>query len=44
VLNDDERVSIPGWVVDLESFRRWTESDEVPEKERVWFRPRLERT
>jgi Uma2 family endonuclease len=27
----EDRVSIPSWVVDLASFRRWTQSDEYPE-------------
>ena len=25
------------WVVDLESFTRWADSDDVPEKARIWF-------
>jgi Putative restriction endonuclease len=35
----DERmqVSVPSWVVDLDSFRRWVESDDVPEKLHVWY-------
>jgi Uma2 family endonuclease len=35
----DERmeVSVPPWVVDLDSFRRWAESDDVPETLRVWY-------
>ena len=37
VVVDGESVHIPGWVVDLESFRRWVHSDEVPEKLRVCF-------
>jgi Uma2 family endonuclease len=37
VVVDDDRVHIPVWVVDLESFRRWVHSDEVPEKLRVCF-------
>src|SRR5260370_790088 len=31
----EERVCIPAWVDDLESFRRWARSDEFPE--RGWF-------
>jgi Uma2 family endonuclease len=31
----EEKVCIPGWVDDLESFRRWAHSDEFPE--RGWF-------
>jgi Uma2 family endonuclease len=26
----DEKIRIPAWVVDLESFRRWATSDELP--------------
>ena len=37
VVVDDDSVHIPAWVVDLESFRRWVHSDEVPEKLRVCF-------
>jgi Uma2 family endonuclease len=37
VVVDDDCVHIPGWVVDLESFRRWVHSDEVPEKLRACF-------
>jgi Uma2 family endonuclease len=35
----DERtqVSVPSWVVDLDSFCEWVESDDVPEKLRVWY-------
>jgi Uma2 family endonuclease len=33
----EEEVRIPAWVVDLESFRRWAESDDFPEKGRIWF-------
>jgi Uma2 family endonuclease len=30
-------VRVPGWVVDLESFRRWADADDFPEKGRIWF-------
>jgi Uma2 family endonuclease len=35
----DERteVSVPSWVVDLDSFCEWVESDDFPEKLRVWY-------
>jgi Uma2 family endonuclease len=29
--------SVPAWVVDLDSFCRWVESDDVPEKLRIWY-------
>jgi Uma2 family endonuclease len=37
VVVDDESVHIPVWVVDLESFRSWVHSEEVPEKLRACF-------
>jgi Uma2 family endonuclease len=38
VINDFNRVvSIPSWVVDLESFRRWMDADDVPEKGHIWY-------
>jgi Uma2 family endonuclease len=36
-LNESLKVSIPDWVVDLESFRRWADADDFPEDGRVWF-------
>src|SRR5881275_473017 len=36
-LLDDERLQIPAWVVDLESFRRWCDDDAFPEKGRISF-------
>jgi Uma2 family endonuclease len=37
VLHESDKVSIPDWVVDLESFRRWADADDFPENGRVWF-------
>jgi Uma2 family endonuclease len=37
VLHESLKVSIPDWVVDLESFRRWADADDFPENGRVWF-------
>jgi len=31
----EEHVRIPGWVIDLESFRRWGDMDEFPEEGRI---------
>jgi Uma2 family endonuclease len=31
-------VRVPDWVVDLESFRRWADAGDFPEKDRIWFR------
>src|ERR1700722_15358860 len=33
----DGKISVPCWVVDLESFRRWTDADDFPEQGRVWW-------
>src|SRR5262249_16202275 len=32
-------VSIPDWVVDLESFRRWADAEDFPEIGRIWYLP-----
>jgi Uma2 family endonuclease len=32
---ESEQVSVPGWVKDLASFRRWADSDEFPETGRI---------
>ncbi|HBI45378.1 MAG TPA: hypothetical protein DDY78_21380 [Planctomycetales bacterium] len=37
VADEAMQVNVPSWVVDLDSFRRWAESDDVPEKLRVWY-------
>ncbi|HTU17570.1 MAG TPA: Uma2 family endonuclease [Gemmataceae bacterium] len=38
VINEyNQKVSIPAWVVDLESFRRWADADDFPEDGRAWF-------
>ncbi len=34
---EDEQVSVPLWVVDLTSFRRWADSEEFPENGRIWW-------
>jgi Uma2 family endonuclease len=37
ICNESRSVNLPSWVVDLESFRRWADSDEFPEDARVWY-------
>jgi Uma2 family endonuclease len=37
VTNESDQVTVPAWVVDLESFRRWADADDFPEKGRVCF-------
>jgi len=34
---DDSVVEVPDWVVDLESFRRWADDDDFPEKGRISY-------
>jgi Uma2 family endonuclease len=34
---DAEVVRVPSWVVDLDSFRRWAQSDEFPETGRICY-------
>jgi Uma2 family endonuclease len=33
----DGKISVPFWVVDIDSFRRWTDCDDFPEKGQVWW-------
>jgi Uma2 family endonuclease len=37
VSDGTQMLTIPSWVVDFASFRRWCESDEFPEEGRIWF-------
>lgn len=34
---DEDRVTLPEWVDDLESFRRWTDDDAFPEHGKISF-------
>ncbi len=34
---ESESVSVPSWVVDLKSFRRWADADDFPETGRVCY-------
>ncbi len=36
-IHEDETVSVPGWVHDVDSFRRWVDSDDFPETGRIWW-------
>lgn len=36
-LDEDIEVRVPGWVVDLESFRRWSDDDAFPESGQISF-------
>ncbi len=33
----DGKISVPFWVVDIDSFRRWTDEDDFPKKGSVWW-------
>lgn len=37
VVIESDRVSIPEWVTDLDSFRRWADSEDFPETSRICF-------
>src|SRR5262249_18295982 len=37
VFLEDSEICVPGWVNDLESFRRWSDDDDFPEKGRISF-------
>ena len=37
VMNEEDQVIVPGWVTDLESFSRWTETDAFPEQGNIGF-------
>src|SRR5215469_3896363 len=34
-VNEADQVSVPSWVTDLESFRRWADADAFPENARI---------
>jgi Uma2 family endonuclease len=36
-IDEINRISIPSWVVDLESFRRWMDADDLPEDARFSY-------
>jgi Uma2 family endonuclease len=37
IFANDVQLHVPGWVVDLESFRRWTDTEEFPERGNIWW-------
>jgi hypothetical protein len=37
IVSESSAVSVPDWVVDLKSFRRWVGAEDFPEKVRVWY-------
>jgi hypothetical protein len=36
-IDERNQVSVPSWVVDLESFRRWADADDFPETGHIWY-------
>jgi Uma2 family endonuclease len=36
-IDERKRISVPSWVVDLESFRRWMDADDLPEGARFSY-------
>lgn len=37
VIADGVYINIPGWVADIDSFRRWTDAEDFPERGNVWW-------
>jgi hypothetical protein len=37
VVIESEQVSVPAWVNDLASFRRWMDAEDFPENGRIWY-------
>lgn len=37
IIDEGDRVSIPSWVKDIDSFRRWTDADDFPNEHRIWW-------
>jgi len=36
-ISEAGQVRVPEWVVDIDSFRRWTDSDDFPREGRIWW-------
>ena len=37
ILTEGQEVHVPSWVVDLPSFRRWSDQDDFPDTGRIWY-------
>jgi Uma2 family endonuclease len=37
ILTEGQEVNIPSWVVDLPSFRRWSDDEDFPDTGRIWY-------
>ncbi len=36
-VEEDQFITVPDWVTDIDAFRRWLDEDRLPEKLRVWW-------
>jgi len=37
VFMDDVHLHVPGWVTDVDSFRKWTDTDDFPDRGNIWW-------
>jgi Uma2 family endonuclease len=37
ILNEDTKIAVPEWVRDIDSFRRWSDTDDFPQDRPVWW-------
>jgi Putative restriction endonuclease len=37
VISEVGTISVPGWVIDIDSFRRWSDAEDFPEEGRIWW-------
>ncbi len=37
ILTEGQQVNVPSWVIDLPSFRRWSDQDDFPDTGRIWY-------
>ncbi len=37
ILDETQEIAVPGWVTDLESFRRWSDTADFPQDRPVWW-------
>ena len=37
IVAESGEITVPDWVMDIESFRKWVDSPEFPEKGRIWW-------
>ncbi len=36
-ISEAGQVTVPAWVTDIDSFRRWTDTDDFPREGRIWW-------